>query len=240
MTLNPNDWLGPAVIAAFVSGVITVVGMLVNRATNISINEKKIAADQDLAERRFNFDKELARERFSYDRQQAIFKRRFELAEQVLADAYRFRSMMKFVRNGAAFGGEGETREADGHESDNVKRNRNTYFVPIERLKAENEFISAMFARRTACRAHFGSDAEKAFDLFHQGLHRVRVASSLLVEWTSDYEKADKETMQKLRHDIWEPMAEHAKTNDIGQMIDEGVALVESFCDPILSWVDKP
>ncbi len=74
---------------------------------------------------------------------------------------------MKFVRNGVAWEGEGESRKVAGHETEGVKRLRTTYFVPLERLQENGEFISAMMARRTTCRAHFGEDAVKAFDAFH-------------------------------------------------------------------------
>lgn len=42
------DWttlIGPAAIAAAVSGAIAVVGMFVNRATSIKVNKDKITAD---------------------------------------------------------------------------------------------------------------------------------------------------------------------------------------------------
>lgn len=239
------DWgalAGPAVVAAVVSGVISVAGMLVSRATNVRLHSEKLDADRALAERKVQADIDLAREKFDYDRRQAVFRRRFELAEQLLADVYRFRSMMRFVRSGVSFGGEGETRTAQGAESEAVKRNRDNYFVPRERLHAENEFLGAMFARQTTCHAHFGADADKAFTLLHEAIHRVRVASSLLVEWTGDQERVDRNLMEKLRRDIWQPMAEHAGQDEIGDeigdKIEEAVQIVERLCQPVLAWVD--
>lgn len=234
------DFIGPAVIAAAVSGIIAVIGLFVNRATTVTLHQSKLDADQRLAERKIEADITLAKRKFEYDRHQAIFKRRFELAEILLAEAYRYRSLMKFVRNGASFGAEGETRPAAEYESENVKRQRNNYYVPQERIHAQDEFLSAMFARRTTAQALFGEDADKAFDLFNRAIHRVRVASGLLVDWTKDHQEVDKDLMKKLRDDIWEPMAEHNKTNEIGAMIDEGVELLEKLCKPVLAWVDTP
>ena len=235
-----GNLIGPAGVAAGVSGLIAVIGLLVNRSTTIRLHTDKLGADQRLAERKIDADIALAKRKFDYDRHQAIFKRRFELAEVLLAEAYRYRSLMKFVRNGASFGAEGETRPAADHESENVKRQRNNYYVPQERIHAHDEFLSAMFARRTTAQALFGEDADKAFDLFNRSIHRVRVASGLLVDWTKDHEEVDRDLMKKLRDDIWEPMAEHNKTNEIGAMIDEGVELLENLCKPVLAWVDTP
>lgn len=236
------DWgalVGPAVVAAVVSGVISVVGMLVSRATTVKLHSEKLDADRALTERKVQADIDLAREKFEYDRRQAVFRRRFELAEQFLADVYRLRSMMRFVRSGVSFGHEGETRTAQGAESETVKRTRDNYFVPSERLHAENEFLAAMFARQTTCHAHFGAEADKAFTLLHEAIHHVRVASSLLVEWTGDHDQADRHTMEKLRRDIWQPMAAHAGKDEIGNKIEEAVHIVERLCQPVLAWVGR-
>lgn len=237
------DWtmlVAPVTAAAFVSGIISIVGMFVNRATIVRLHQEKLASDAELAERKFKFDKDLARERFSYDRQQAVFKRRFELAEQVLADAYRFRDLMKFVRNGAAWEGEGESRKLAGHESESIRRLRTNYYVPVERLNNNSEFISAMMARQTTCHAHFGAEASQAFDKFNMAIRKVRISSSSLIQNTNELETNEnvKSFMEELRCDIWEPLGIHAGKNQIGKEIEEGVALVEKFCRPILEWVD--
>lgn len=233
--MDPNPLIGPAVVAAFVSGVISVVGMMINRLTNIRVSQDKIKADIDLAERRFTFDKAMAEKRFAYDKQQAIFKRRFELAEQLLSDAYRFRDLMKFVRNGASFGGEGQTRNAPDGEREGLKRIRDSYFVPLERLQKESAFMSEMMARRDTARAHFGEPAMNAFDLFHSAMVGVRVAASMLIQIDEDSASSNRELYEKLRGDIWEPLAEHASRNEIGLKIEEGVSIIEDLCRPVLS-----
>ncbi|CAH0340393.1 MULTISPECIES: hypothetical protein [unclassified Rhizobium] len=218
--------IGPAVVAAGVSGVITVIGMLVARSTTIGLHREKIESDQVLA-----------RQKFEYDKQQAVFKRRFDIAEQFLADAYRFRSLLKYVRNGAAFGDEGSTRVQQGGEEEQIKRLRDTYYVPTERLNTENEFISAFFARRTTCHAHFGPKAEEAFLLLQEALHRVRVSSSLLVKWATDHDQIDRALTEELIADIWEGVGELEKKNRIGTDVDRAVALIEEICRPVLNWV---
>jgi hypothetical protein len=203
--------------------------MLVTRSTTIGIHREKIEADQ-----------ELARQKFEYDRQQAIFKRRFELAEQLLSDGYRLRSTMSFVRNGVAFNNEGSTREALGYEPDDIKHRRDVYFVPLERLNRENDFISTMFARRATCQALLGPKAEEAFSLLQGAIHKVRVASSLLVEWTKEHSQIDVALIRKLEGDIWEPMGDCHKSNEISDNINKAIALLEEVCGPVLAWVDKP
>jgi hypothetical protein len=231
------DWnvmVGPVVVAAVVSGVISTVGIWVSRSTNIQVSKDKINADAEQARKRFEFEKTLAERKFAYERQQAIFKRRFELAEQILADAYRFRDLMKYVRNGFSFGVEGESRKPAGLETDDIKRMRDVYFVPVERLHKESEFTSSMMARRYACIAHFGNEVGSAFDAFVQSIQAVGVASSTLIELAGHVHPDNRVLVEKLKSDLWEPMAQHAQNNEIGTKIDGGVKTIERLCKPVL------
>lgn len=94
---------------------------------------RRIAADKGLAKDRFDFEKELAERKFSYDRdlaerkfaqerEQLVYRRRFELAEGLLADAYRFRDLIRGARNSGSFGGEGQTRKSVEGELNKVSR----------------------------------------------------------------------------------------------------------------------
>jgi hypothetical protein len=236
------DWtsyIGPTILPSLLAGAIAILVVFINRWTNLKIHKEKFEFDKQISELKFAFDKRISIEKLNHERQQAIFKRRFDLAEQVLADAYQFRDMMAYVRNGAVFQGEGDTREKEKFETDNEARNRRTYFVPLERLQARSEFISAMMVRRVTCRAHFGEDAEKAFDAFHKAIHRVRISASMLSDMSSDYEQGDKDFKEELRRDIWQPLAEYKGDDRVGKDIDAGVELIESFCGPVLQWVDR-
>lgn len=228
------EWVGPVVTAAAVSGIISVVGLFIGRSTTLTTHNQKLEADRQLAEKKVEADIALAKAKFDYDREQAVFKRKFELAELMLADAYRLRSLMAYVRNGFAFGGEAKDRPRDPSEPDDISRMRDSYFVPQARLHSENEFISSMFMRRTACHAHFGAEADKAFGLFHQALHETRVASQLLVEWTTQHKDIDQDTIKNLQNDIWQQQAKYRKADKIGEYIEEAVGICEKLCEPVL------
>lgn len=217
----------PHIVAAIAALAGAVIGSVGNGIAHGFLQWRRNKAEAALAERKFN-----------YDRRQTAFKRRFEVAEQLLADAYRFRSLMTYVRNGGASSGEGSSREAEPNETERVKSLRNSYFVPLERLQKQNEFISAFFAKRATARALFGPEAETAFGLFHEGLHKTQISAQLLVQWSGEQDFADPALMKRMQEDIWEPLGAHAGKNEIGQKLDEGVELVERFCRPVLAWVE--
>jgi hypothetical protein len=234
-------------ITAFVGLGGVVVGSLISWGVQARLLGRRIGADKGLAKDKFDFDKELAERKFAYDKELTdqklrqdkeglVHKRRFDLAESLLGDAYRFRDLMVFVRNGAVFGSEGETRETEGHEPENIKRLRNGYFVPIERLQKESEFISGMMARQYAARAHFGQDASRAFALFGQAMHRVQASAGMLIQ-LSGRESNDLKLSEDLRKDIWAPVAALRPGGDeVKKQIEDAVSLIEGFCAPVLTW----
>lgn len=73
------DWgalIGPAVVAAGVSGVISVAGVIVSTRTARAIHSEKLAFDRDQAAQKFAFDERLAERKFEFDKELA--ERKFE------------------------------------------------------------------------------------------------------------------------------------------------------------------
>lgn len=141
---------------------------------------------------------------------------------------------MAYVRSGVSFGGEGETRKPSDAEARGMKRTKDNYFVPVERLQTASEFTSVMMARRYAARSHFGEGAEKAFTLFLSSMHLVHVASGMLIDLADDRSGKNRDLQDELLRDIWEPMAKLANKNRIGDKVEEGNALIVASCRPVL------
>ena len=57
--MTPTDLIGPAVVAAIVSGVVSILGSIFSNRTTKRLHQEKLDADERLAERRFGFDVEL-------------------------------------------------------------------------------------------------------------------------------------------------------------------------------------
>jgi len=225
------------IITALAGFVGVVVGSLISWGVQASLLGRRIEADKGLAKGKFEFDKELAERKFSQEKAQLIHRRRFELADALLADAYRFRDLMRYVRSSVSFEGEGETRKSIEAEPESTKRTKDNYFVPIERLQRESEFISAFMAKEYAAHAHFGPEATQAFGLFRQSVRRVQTASGMLIE-TVGMPNNNPEFVHEMRGDLWERDASVRKKDDeVARQIEDGVTLFEGFCRPVLEWI---
>ena len=115
--MDYTSLIGPAVVAAGVSGLISVAQIVVSapnarrmHAERLAFDHQKFTADSQLAERKFEIDKELAerkatadialaQRRFSLDRAFATWKRRSELAEQALIRFNEAQKVLQWVRS---------------------------------------------------------------------------------------------------------------------------------------------
>ena len=171
------DWtplIGPAVVAAVISGLVSVIGIWISARTSRRIHTEKLSFDRDEAERRFvrdvgvteakiKADIELAERRLVLDRALARWKRRTDLAEEVLADFYQARDIIDLVRSPGSFGGEGHTRPREPWEGERDSQLLDSYYRTAERLAAKEEFFSRLMARRYMFAAVFGDAAAAPF-----------------------------------------------------------------------------
>jgi hypothetical protein len=115
------DWgslVGPAVVAAVISGIVTCIGMLISARTTNAIHKERLAFEHDQSERQVSAEIALAKEKVMLDHELAAWKRKTEFAEEVLADFYRLLSIFKWVRTQSYEGllGEGESLKAEPGE----------------------------------------------------------------------------------------------------------------------------
>lgn len=174
-------------------------------------------------------------------RRQTLGKRKIELAEQVLASFYEARDLFVWVRSPAAFGGEGETRQADGEE-ENVRRRRNTYFVPIERMQKHGELFAKLQSQRYSFMALFGADAVKPFDELRQVQVRISVSAQTLIGMVGNRyaQQQNQPLIERCESDIWEGMYEAREQEDpLKASMIHIINLIEGLCRPVLlhsSW----
>ncbi|WP_156527952.1 hypothetical protein [Bradyrhizobium stylosanthis] len=162
----------------------------------------KLQSDERLAERRYGFDVDLAERKFHYERELHDRKRRVEFAEQLLADFYKFADIISAVRSPGAFGDEGSSRPRQDAEYAGTARNRDIYFVPLERLRKEQEFLSSLFSRRYQARALFQGALEEAFQPAAEIVNSIRVAASMLIQYVGN-QSHNPSLFARLEADIW-------------------------------------
>lgn len=240
-TVAPGfDWgafVGPAVVAAAVSGIVATIGFLINRSTSLTMHTQKLAADEKLAERKFEFDKAITERKFLLDARTADRKRKQDLAEAVLTGFYQVEAIMRSVRSPMSYAHEAENRPKIGLETDATARLRDTYFVILARYDKNRQEVSHLLALRYRMSAWFGVQADAPFQRLQEGINKVITAAQLLGQWSADadgFRANNLALWQQMEADIWWGTEDPDR---VAAMVAEAVSAMETICRPILAEV---
>ena len=119
--MDLTSLIGPAVVAAAISGLVSSIGIWISARTTRAIHAEKLAFDREQgerrttaeiaqAERKLTADIALAEKKLAAEQALASWKRRTELAEEVLTDFYQARDIIHGARLPIGFGDEGNTK----------------------------------------------------------------------------------------------------------------------------------
>jgi hypothetical protein len=220
--MDLSGWIAPAVVAAVVSGLVSFVGMLVNRSTMIRLQKEDREADLKLADRKFQYERDL------HDH-----KRRVELAEAVLSDFYQCVDVFREIRGPAHMKGEAAERIKEPNEKQAEADKLDTYFVPLARMRKNTEFLSNMWSRRYRSRAVLGAAIDEAFEKVRDASLRIQVSASTLRDIVrSGREAAENNKQMTQQHEatIWEIRDD----DPIKPLLRRAIEIAEAVCRPIL------
>jgi chorismate mutase len=219
-------------LAGFIGGFI---GSSITAWTTRSVHRERLAAEQKLAERKYEFDKDLAEKRLAYDKALVVWRRRHEIAEQILTATYEARDIINWVRTRVIMAGEGESRAATEPEEEKLRKKRNAYFVPIERLNRETKTLSRLHALQYAAGAHFGEDIiEPLFKIINICVGIASAARILIHMAEAEEDRAQRESLMRLREELGWGTRPDATDSELG----DAVTRIEVICRPVLS--EKP
>ncbi|MES0127535.1 hypothetical protein [Mesorhizobium sp. M0029] len=159
-------------------------------------------------------------------RRETIGRRRLELAEDVLADFYEARDILRWVRSPMAYSHESKERPGREEDEPQIQRHRDTFYVPLKRLSDSAEFFAKMRARRYRVIAAFGLDAAKPYETVNQIKNRIAISAQALMR-LNPHLNNDREAMrqERLEADVWEGTEEEDKINaqmeDVLKIVEE-------------------
>ena len=166
-------------------------------------------------------------------RQETVGKRKMELAEEVIADFYEARDIIKAARSRGRFSHEGTTRPKGRGESEEDTETLNAYYAVVERLSNKGEFFARLAARRYRFIAFFGKQEAAPFQQLFQ-LHGEIVAtvSTLRMIGTRPVRELNLEKMENV-------IFETSGNDHISRRLDDMVEAIEKVCRPAIQEVAK-
>jgi hypothetical protein len=169
-------------------------------------------------------------------RSEMVGRRRAELAERTLASIYEAAAHMAWVRAPGSFGGEGASRPGrDDDEAEHIKRKRDAYYTPIERLNKQAEFWGRFLASRFEFQAIFGTEEAQPLEEMRKVRNDVFGAAQDLLEIYSIMpDRRAIEAGDEIRSHEQAIGWGRSKGDPVGERISAAVKAMEQFCRPAI------
>lgn len=169
-------------------------------------------------------------------RSEMTSRRRAELAEETLSLFYQARDLLAWVRTPMSFGGEGASRPAREGEDDDVRNERNAYFVPIERLSREVEFWGRLDASRYRFMSLFNKEAAKPFESLRMIRSRVETSARSLIRVSGHWRSGAEPPGHQERKDRWEADIgwNPGEEDRLESEIEAAIKAMEATCRPAI------
>lgn len=228
-----NLWVGSAIVAAVISGIVASIGIIISNRTAKSIHTEKLSFDKNITNQKADFDIALARKKFDLDRSLALWKRKTELAEEILAMFYEAQRIITSARFPGSFGNEGSSRKPFEWETEDDKRMLDSYYATVERLQKENELLSKLHSKRFRAMALLGKEALKPFEELFGIYNEIIVAVRMLMK-TYRHDKFSQKRPDN--RNKWEATMGWGiiEEDPIVPKLDALILKIENICKPLL------
>lgn len=167
-------------------------------------------------------------------------RRRFELAEEVLALFYEARDRIAFMRSIFGTEGEGSSRQANPNELPETKQALDRAYVLFERYQSSQQTFSRLHALRYRFMSVFDPSSGKPFDDLRVVLNELFVAARMLGLLWDPSKQHFRTEVDRQRHEahltqylpvFW---AMTTEKDVIAERVDGIIAQIEGICGPIL------
>jgi hypothetical protein len=210
-----------ALIAAAVSGAVSLISLAVNAFLATKLHTKRIETDRDLATAKNTADLALASRKVVLDQELDLWKRRVQFAEDTLSQFYEAKTNFASIRSPLAFGAEALKREGRDEEDPLARQIRDIYYPHLARLVHDDEFFSALHARRFRAIALFGVGADEEFLSLRDVWSRVLVSTQTLMRPDTHVQRrAAIEHKERLEALLWGGLEGDAIAVEIDQIIE--------------------
>jgi hypothetical protein len=174
-------------------------------------------------------------------RREARWKRKYELAEEVLSLFYECKEKIAIIRSPFGYTTEGKTRKRNENETREVSERLDSAYIFIERYEREKEPFIKLRTLKFRFMTIFGKDSGKYFDEITKILNTIFLAANRLAttHWVnqgrnqrSDTDiKKHSEEMQKNEKIIW---SDPDQSDETTERIETCIKEIENYCKSVM------
>jgi len=168
-------------------------------------------------------------------RREAKWKRKYELAEEVLANLYEAHQAIRIIRSPVGFGNEGSSRPKKENETREQTEIYNQAYVVRERFERNKNSLEKLHTLKFRFIALYGKDYEKHFDKFSQTVNNIFFASDQIAmvklgQYGNDRELTSK-ILKESRRDLYATIKDE---DEIEKELKNAIKAIEDKCRTII------
>lgn len=168
-------------------------------------------------------------------RREIKWKRKYELAEEVLASLYESHHAIKVIRSPIGFGNEGASRTKNEQETTQETEVYNQAYVSRERFERNRKPLEKLHTLKYRFIALHGKEFEKHFDKFNQTMNKIFLASDqiAMIKLGQYGEEAELITniLKESKADLY---ARNQGDDKIEEELQEAIKAIETKCRAII------
>ena len=168
-------------------------------------------------------------------RREAKWKRKYELAEEVLANLYEAHQAIRIIRSPVSFGNEGASREKKENETAEETKIYDQAYISRERFERNKRSLEKLHSLKFRFIALYGKQYEEHFDKFNQAVNKIFFAADQIAMVKLGQYGDDKELIAKIlkesRQDLY---AKYKGEDEIEKELKRAVAEIENKCRSII------
>lgn len=168
-------------------------------------------------------------------RREAKWKRKYELAEEVLANFYEAHQAIQFIRSPFGFGHEGSSRPKQDNETKEESQIYDQAYVTRERFERNKKSLEKLQALKFRFITLYGKEYEKHFDKFNQIVSKIFFASDQVAMVKLGHYGDDKELIKNTMKESYEILYSSTNKDDkIELELEEAIKAIETKCKEII------
>ena len=170
-------------------------------------------------------------------RREAKWKRKYELAEEVLANMYEAQQAIRNIRSPFGYQNEGNSRKVEENETPEQTKAYNQAYVVSERYKNNNVSLQKIHALKFRFIALYGKEHEQHFNKFHQTINQIFSSADQIAQVNLGFYDFDKDLRRSTIKDNNEIL--YLKITDLeNDLVDKGIQNaideIEEACKKII------
>ncbi|HET8804458.1 MAG TPA: hypothetical protein VFM72_07760 [Aequorivita sp.] len=175
-------------------------------------------------------------------RREARWKKKYELAEDVLANLYESQQTIKFLRFPAGFQDEGNSRKIGKNETPEQTKIYNQAYAVRERFEIHSEALKKLQTLKYRFIALFGKEYEEHFNLFSKTVNKIFFAADQIAHVNlGDYGDEKEFNMEIIRESNRTLYSLSSKNHEdeIEKEIQNAVNEIEKVCRNVIGKIKK-